>query len=278
MIPVSILPVKNLTWLDKVVYGALRYRASDSDTCEVKLSKLAEDLGVCCASVQRSIKALIGEKLIERERSRYGSKFVFVWAAVLRGSLKKTIEPERPTKPDSTQTRLDFYAHSEPIQGGLPCGSRVDFRADPEWTSKSTPSLTPEGISEGKTHIPDACASLLPEHMSPDAFEAVTEEIWKTHPPTRRGTLQLGRQYASAALDGAVNRDRLLQLARENHERWLAVYNAEGWAHSLRVWWSTGEWRNDPGVAQRKADTNGNQRRSEVLAGLELFDEMRRRS
>jgi hypothetical protein len=113
--------------------------------------------------------------------------------------------------------------------------------------------------------------------VSPGEFERVTEEIWRAHPQARRGTLQLARQYASLALDGAVNADRLLHLARENHRRWLAIYSAEGWSHSLRTWWTTGEWRNDPGDPKPRTETNGNQRR-EVVAGLELFDVLRRQS
>jgi hypothetical protein len=81
----------------------------------------------------------------------------------------------------------------------------------------------------------------------PDEFERITEQIWNEHPADRRGSLQLCRQYASAALENAIDAPRVLELAAENHLKWLAVWSKNGYSHSLKRWWTEGHWRLDPG-------------------------------
>ena len=93
--------------------------------------------------------------------------------------------------------------------------------------------------------------------MAPELFAVITEEIWQTHPADRRGTLQECRQYAAPILLDVADQTRTLEIARDNHRRWIAVYVAGGFSHSLARWWTEGLWAQDPGEPQSPKGKRG---------------------
>jgi len=93
----------------------------------------------------------------------------------------------------------------------------------------------------------EAVAVSVPARMDPDEFQKTTLEIHKSHPAAYRGDLQKIRQLASDILNSSVDPPAELRRAAVNHPRWLAIYEAEGWKHSLKTWWVDGHWMTDPG-------------------------------
>ena len=106
------------------------------------------------------------------------------------------------------------------------------------------PAPAPVFVEEVRAPVPLAA---VPAKCDPDEFQHVCKVIWESHPKDRRGTLLECGRYASDALQGALNGPALLQQAADNHRKWLKVYSAGGWSHSLKNWWTEGHWSTDPG-------------------------------
>jgi hypothetical protein len=124
LIPISLGPVKTLSWLDKYLYGCLRYAAGDADQCQVKLSSLAESLQLSIDSVHRSIDALTAVGLVERKRGQYGSRIIFKWSPILDGSLRFT-----------PAIRVRNFAESQSPQN---CGVLGSESANPRFQTPQT--------------------------------------------------------------------------------------------------------------------------------------------
>ena len=227
MIPVSLAPLASLSAADKLVYGFLRYVAGNSDECVMKLSRIAEELGLSSASVQRSINSLVDEKLIERRRSRYASSIIFLWAEVLEGSLKKPVDPERAKLqfqsgqfdqsggPQSSQ-----FAHSESPQSVQNDSSRVVnlHTLDLIDVLRNTEGFKPEGTNgssatnEKTSQYPSAERS---NGTSPDdAFD----ELVRTHP--QKYGIAGAQKVWQQILTGLVHPEKIVQEVLVSHRGW----------------------------------------------------------
>jgi hypothetical protein len=106
MTPISLGPVAEITWLDKYVYGLLRFIAGNSDRCRVRISgrgrdnrgqeSLASQLKVSEDSVARSIARLSAAGLIYRRQSRNEVLVVFLESRHLYDSWPNETRPAPP--------------------------------------------------------------------------------------------------------------------------------------------------------------------------------------
>ena len=111
LVPVSLLrlPAKQLTWLDKCLYGQLRFTAGNSDRCRVTIGGedqggrrgLSKELAISEDSVSRSIKRLSEAGLVFTKRLRSEILIVFLNSPLLDASTpegfrnrKKSVGPE----------------------------------------------------------------------------------------------------------------------------------------------------------------------------------------
>ncbi len=93
-IPTSLGVWASLSWFTRVLYGALRFEAGNSDHCQVALRTLAKRFHVSFDTVRRAIDSLIAAKLIRRKPGPTGSVITFLWSERLRGSIPKSKDSE----------------------------------------------------------------------------------------------------------------------------------------------------------------------------------------
>ena len=136
----------------------------------------------------------------------------------------------------------DARAKAKAIPNAIP-----DAIADAIATLERTPSSSSSTSSSPASSTPPPGSAVRKQCVDPVLFQRVTEEIWQTHPADVRGTLQECRQYAAGVLVDVADQTRSVELARDNHRKWLAIYTAKNYNHSLENWWAKGKWEIDPG-------------------------------
>ena len=153
---------------------------------------------------------------------------------------KRSILPPVPGSCDTVQRG----------ESGKPDENLIGFSLEPDEIPKRDNAESrseTETETEAETHTPDARVSPSREKVDPDEFQRVTAAIWEEHPADVRGSPLENARYASDSIASAVHPAQALQVAESNHRKWVAIYLAKGYNHSLKTWWASGKWLMDPG-------------------------------